>query len=132
MIKLLCVFVLVVGLSFAGCKRQGPLPASSAPSAPAVSIESLAGSAQPAAPPTDPAAPAPPLEAAAPVPGSDGKLPEPAAVYEAIQRYMAETQLTPNRLEDLTSKGYLKLPPPPPGKQYRYNPREAYIQVVDK
>jgi len=124
----------VVGLALLGCgkkeeAKQGP----ASQKQPAVSAESLLG--QPAGDPaasTEAAPPAAPTAEATPAAPAGDKMPEPINVYAATRKFFEDQGRAATDLNELVSKGYLKLPPPPAGKKYVLNQRAAMLNIVDK
>jgi len=54
-------------------------------------------------------------------------------VRQALELWTFKRNDAPKSLNDLVKEGYLKrLPTPPPGKQYKFDPRTMHVTLADR
>jgi hypothetical protein len=126
----------VVGCGDAEDKKTAPATTPVAPAAPA-SVGEPAPAAVTAPPPPSGQVTAPPSGAAAgTAPAAVAEVPSKdalEAVTHAVQSFFIQKERAPKNLEELISAGFLrKLPTPPPGKKYVYDPERANIILADQ
>lgn len=136
--------LMVAGVTGCGDKPEPVKPPTSTPAAPTTAPSSV--SVGTPAVQTAVSAPPPTGGAAMPLPGATpaGGAPTAAAeevpskdaldaVTKAVQSFFINKERAPKNLEELVASGFLKkLPAPPAGKKYVYDPEKANITLADQ
>ena len=142
--KLLLVALVVTGALLLGCGRKAaPPPQPLEKGNGGASVESLLSKpateqpANPAAGVTPPSGPPPkPVneEKAAPLPGETAYDPKNLdTINYAVRKFFSQIGRPPRDVSELVARGYIsKVPVPPPGKKYIYDPAEQEFKLVAK
>ena len=118
------VLLLSSALPFVGCKKETPPPA---PPAPTNTAPASASSGSPILAPVEY------LGAVATGKKNAEKTIDTVSLNRAIQAFSAAEGRLPKDLNELIGPDYLpKLPPPPYGMKYDYNPATGVVKVVPK